>query len=176
MEIPVIETPRLRLRGHRYDDLPQCVAMWSDPNVTKFITGRASTEQQTWARLLSYLGHWSLMNFGYWVIEERDSNTFIGEIGLADFKRDIAASMKGHPELGFALASNFHGKGYATESVQAVLCWADARLPHPKTVCLVNPRNLASLRVVQKCGYESFEQGFYNDQPTVFLSRDRATP
>jgi RimJ/RimL family protein N-acetyltransferase len=170
-EAPVIESERLRLRGHSYGDFARCVAMWSDPNVTRFIGGKPSTEQQTWMRLLSYIGHWSLMGFGYWVIEEKNSNEFVGEIGFADFKRDIAPSMKDVPELGFALASNYHGKGYATEAVRAVLSWADVHLQGRKTVCLINSENLASLRVVQKCGYEVFEQSIFNGQPTLFLSR-----
>jgi RimJ/RimL family protein N-acetyltransferase len=171
ISIPVIETPRLRLRAHRYDDLPHCVAMWADPNVTRFIGGRASTERQTWTRLLSYLGHWALMGFGYWVIEEKASADFIGEVGFADFKRDVAPPMKGKPELGFALAVPFHGKGYATEAVRAALTWADAHLAYPATVCMINPQNLASLGVAQKCGYEVFERGLYNEQPVLFLSR-----
>lgn len=171
--IPVIEAPRLRLRGHRRDDLSYCVAMWSDPDVTKFISGRAASEQHTWTRLLSYVGHWALMGFGYWVIEEKVSGDFVGEVGFADFKRDVAPSMKGSPELGFALASRFHGKGYATESVRAALSWADAHIPQPRTVCLVNPQNLASLRVVKRCGYEPFEQSVINEQPVLFLSRPK---
>lgn len=149
--------------------------MWSDPNVTKFISGRASTEQQTWIRMLSYLGHWALKGYGYWAIEEKASGDFAGEVGLMDFKRDIAPSMKGKPELGFALASRFHGKGYATEAVRAALAWADAHLPHASSVCLVTPQNAASLRVVEKCGYEVFEQSLYNDQPVLFLSRGART-
>jgi RimJ/RimL family protein N-acetyltransferase len=105
------------------------------------------------------------------VIEEKASACFIGEVGFADFKRDAAASMKGKPELGFALAAPFHGKGYATESVRAALDWADAHLAYPTTVCLINAQNLTSLRVVQKCGYEVFERSFYNEQPVLFLSR-----
>lgn len=147
--------------------------MWSDPDVIRLITGKPSTEPQTWSRLLSYVGHWDLMGFGYWAIEEKRSGEFAGEAGLADFKRDIAQSMRGFPEIGFALASHFHGKGYATEAVQAILAWADVELPVPKTVCLINPQNAASLHVVQKCGYEIFEQGIYNGQPALFLSRDR---
>lgn len=172
MSVPLVESPRLRLRGHRRDDLSHCVAMWSDPNVTKFISGRAASEQQTWARLLSYVGHWALMGFGYWAIEEKASGQFVGEVGFADFKREIAPSMRGSPELGFALVSLVHGKGYATESVRAALSWADARLPHPRTVCLVSPQNLASLQVVKKCGYEPFEQSLVNEKPVLFLSRN----
>jgi RimJ/RimL family protein N-acetyltransferase len=71
------------------------------------------------------------------------------------------------------LASRFHGKGYATESVRAALSWADAHIPQPRTVCLVNPQNLASLRVVKRCGYEPFEQSVINEQPVLFLSRPK---
>jgi RimJ/RimL family protein N-acetyltransferase len=148
--------------------------MWADPNITKFITGRASTEQQTWMRLLSYAGHWALLGFGYWVIEEKETKDFIGEVGFADFKRDIAPAMKDKPELGFALAFRYHGKGYATEAVRAALSWADEHLPHSTSVCLVNPRNAASLRVVKKCGYEVFEESIYNGQSVLLLSRTRS--
>lgn len=170
---PVIETARLRLRGHRYDDLADCTAMWSDPNVTALITGQPSTEQQTWTRLLAYVGHWAIMGFGYWVIEERRSGDFVGELGFADFKRAIDPSMKGIPEIGFALASRFHGNGYATEAVQAALAWADAELASDETVCLINEQNAASIRVAEKCGYEVFARKNYNDRPALFLSRRR---
>lgn len=170
--VPVIETQRLRLRGHRFDDLGDCVSLWSNPAVTRFIGGKPSTEQQTWARLLAYIGHWSILGFGYWVIEEKDTKHFVGEIGFADFKRDIDASMRGVPEIGFALAPAYHGRGYATEGVQAVLAWGDTNLPSRRTVCMINPQNLASVRVVQKFGYEIFTQTEFSDQPILFLERE----
>lgn len=169
--VPVLDTPHLRLRGHCRDDLPRCVKMWSDPDVVRFIGGEPSTEQRTWARLLAYVGHWALMGFGYWVIEHKGSGEFVGEIGLADFKRDIVPAMRDTPEIGFALLPRFHGQGYATESAKAVLAWADVHLQQPRTVCLIDPKNAASLRVVEKCGYGIFERGVYHGQPALFLSR-----
>jgi RimJ/RimL family protein N-acetyltransferase len=148
--------------------------MWSDPGVTRLIGGKPSSEQQTWSRMLTYLGHWQLLGFGYWAIEEKQSRAFAGEIGFADFKRDIAPSMKGYPEIGFALGSPFHGKGYATEAARAVVAWGDANVNAEKTVCLIDPRNAASLRVAQKCGYEVFEHGVYNGTPALFLARTAA--
>jgi len=176
ISIPVIMTSRLRLRGHRREDLADCAAMWADPGVTRFITGKPSTEQQTWSRLLAYLGHWETMGFGYFVIEERASGRFAGEVGLADFKRDLAPSMRGTPELGFALAPRVHGSGYATEAARAVLEWADAYLDCERTGCIVNPQNVASLRVAEKCGYVPLEHGVYNEQPITLLTRARHRP
>ncbi len=168
---PVIETARLRLRAHRLEDFEDSFAMWSDPVVTRFIGGKPSTEQQAWSRLLGYAGHWVLMGFGYWAVEEKATGRFAGELGFANFKRDIAASMRDVPELGWALASPFHGQGYATEAVRAAVGWGDVRFESARTVCLIDPANLASIRVAEKCGYAVFERTLFNERPTLFLAR-----
>jgi len=88
-EVPVLETERLKLRGHGLEDFVHCGAMWADPEVTRYIGGKPYTEEQSWARLLRYAGHWSLLGFGYWVVEEKTVGNFIGEVGFADYKRDL---------------------------------------------------------------------------------------
>ncbi len=170
-EPPVITTERLTLRGHRLDDFRSCAAMWSDPNVTRFIGGNPSTEQQTWLRLLQYAGHWRLMGFGYWAIEEKGSGAFVGEIGFADFKRDISTLMRTAPEVGWALAPRFHGRGLATEALDAILGWSDRHARWPRTVCLISPDNLQSIKMATKCGYHEFERGLFNERPMLFFER-----
>ena len=66
------------------------------------------------------------MGFGHWAVEEKASGDFIGDLGFADFKRDIQPSIQGLPELGWVLASRAHGKGYATEAVRAAIAWGAA--------------------------------------------------
>jgi RimJ/RimL family protein N-acetyltransferase len=175
-EAPVIDTARLTLRAHRLDDFEASFAMWSDPVVTRFIGGKPSTEQQTWSRLLGYAGHWAFMGFGYWALEEKSTGNFAGELGFANFRRDIAPSMRDVPELGWTLATRFHGKGYATEAVRAAVAWADVRFGSTRTVCLINTENAASIRVAQKCGYHMFERTIFYDQPTLFFERQGAAP
>ena len=170
MNVPVVETARLRLRAHRLDDFEASFAMWSDPVVTRYIGGKPSTEQQTWSRMTSYAGHWALMGFGYWAIETA-TGSFAGELGFANFRRDIASSMRDVPELGWALASRFHGQGLASEAVRAALAWGDIRFRPARTVCLIDADNLASIRVAQKCGYAVFEQTIFHERPTLFLER-----
>ena len=172
--IPVLETERLRMRGHRVDDLDACLAMWSDPAVTRYIGGKPSSRQQTWSRLVNYAGQWALLGFGYWVLEEKATGRFAGELGFADFQRDIAASMRDAPELGFALAAHAHGKGYATEAVTAAVAWGDANLRSARTVCLIDEDNAASIRVVEKAGYAIFARTTFNDRPTLFFERHRS--
>jgi RimJ/RimL family protein N-acetyltransferase len=153
MSAPVLVTDRLILRGHCLDDWQACVDMWADPAVTRFIGGQASTREQTWTRLLRYVGHWNLLGFGYWVICEKSTGRFAGEAGFADFRRDIQPSLGDTPEIGWALAPWAHGKGYGIEAVRAVLGWGDGHLSSPRTVCLIAPENLRSVLLAEKCGY-----------------------
>lgn len=168
---PVIETERLILRPHRFEDFKACYAMWADPVVTRFIGGKPASEQQTWARLLSYIGHWALMHFGYWAVMEKATQLYIGELGFADFKRELKPSITGIPEVGWALASHAHGKGYATEALQAVVAWGDANLNASQTVCIIDPANRQSIHVAQKLAYQEHERTTYREEPVILFSR-----
>lgn len=83
--------------------------MWADPLVTRYIGGTPFSEEDSWARLLRYAGHWALLGFGFWAIEEKETGRFAGELGFADFKRDIHPPLEATPELGWVLRSEIHG-------------------------------------------------------------------
>src|SRR5262245_47305269 len=99
--IPVLETERLRLRGHRVEDLEACAAMWADPVVTRHIGGKPFSREETWSKMMRYAGHWALMGFGYWAVEDKASGTFLGEAGFAEFRRELSPSIEGLPEVGW---------------------------------------------------------------------------
>jgi RimJ/RimL family protein N-acetyltransferase len=169
--IAVIETARLRLRGHQVDDFADCLAMWGDPSVARHIGGKPFQAEEVWAKILRYAGHWSLLGFGYWVIEEKASGRFVGEAGFADFKRTIEPSFDGAPEIGWALAAWAHGAGFATEAVGAAIAWGEAHFGAVRSVCLINPDNAASIRVAAKNGYREFARTEYKDRPTILFQR-----
>lgn len=171
MNIPVIETKRLLLRAHNLADFNACAAMWADPEVVRHIGGKPSSTQQTWARMLQYAGHWSLMGFGYWAVEEKMTGRYIGELGFADFKREITPSIQGIPEAGWAFASEAHGKGYGAEALQVILSWFDESFDDARSVCMISPENLNSIRLAKKCGYQEFCHTSYFDKPTILFER-----
>jgi RimJ/RimL family protein N-acetyltransferase len=170
----MIETDRLRLRRHVADDLKESWAMWSDPDVYRHILPAPSNEQQAWSRILAYVGHWAIAGFGSWVVEERSTGVFVGEIGFADFKRDVTPSIRGVPEIGWVLRSSQHGKGYATEGVRAALTWADEHLSAARTVCLIHPENTASIHVAEKVGFSQTHIATYNNAPILMFERPSA--
>src|SRR5882757_11232531 len=119
-DIPVIETQRVRLRGHTIEDASNVRALWSDSEVTRYIGGKPSTVEECWSRLLRYAGHWSLLGFGYWIVEERATGDFVGEVGFSDYKRDVEPPLGAVPEVGWVLVPSKKGMGYATEAVLTV--------------------------------------------------------
>jgi RimJ/RimL family protein N-acetyltransferase len=169
--VPVIETERLRLRAHRADDYATCVAIWSDPEVVRYIGGRAFTSEEVWRRLLQYRGMWSLLGYGYWAVEEQDSGRYIGDVGHADLRRDLQPSLQGMLECGWVLAPQAHGKGYASEAVAAACGWADAQYPERRVVCIIAPENQASIRVAEKAGFRLWCESTYHDSPTLVFNR-----
>jgi RimJ/RimL family protein N-acetyltransferase len=59
LKIPVLETPRLRLRGYALEDFEAYAAMWGDPEVTRHIgDGSPKSKEESWTSLLRAVGHW----------------------------------------------------------------------------------------------------------------------
>jgi RimJ/RimL family protein N-acetyltransferase len=173
--IPELETERLSLRGHSMADLPDSVALWSDLGVTRHVGGRAFSAEETWSRLLRNLGHWALLGYGYWVVRERATGRFVGEVGLIDLHREVEPGFDGAPEAGWVLASWCHGRGFATEAVSAVIDWSSATVAAPRLVCMIDSENLASARVAMKTGFSEYARSWYRQKPVVLWQRIAAT-
>jgi RimJ/RimL family protein N-acetyltransferase len=122
-------------------------------------------------RMLNYAGLWSMLGYGYWAVEERATQTFAGDVGFADFHRELSPSIEGIPEAGWVLDPSFCGRGYATEAVRAALSWADAHVPSRRTACIIAPENAASIRVAEKAGYVESARTTYHDEPAILFTR-----
>lgn len=170
-EIPEIETERLRMRGHRMGDFEDCFAMWAEPEVTRYTTGKPQTREEVWARLLRYLGHWAVMGFGYWVLEEKATGRFVGELGFVDWKREVEPAIEGMAEMGWILVPRVHGKGYATEAARVAMDWGEKHLDAMKVVCMIDPANAASIRVAGKIGFREYARTSYKGMPTILFER-----
>ena len=180
---PALETERLTLRGHTLADFDESAAMWADAEVARYIGGRPSTAEEAWARVLRYAGLWALVGYGYWVVRERGSGRFVGEVGLADFRRDLAdltpdlrVRLAAVPEAGWVVAPWAHGRGFATEAVRAALAWGDAHVPSgagraARTMCLIAPENAASIQVAERCGFREAARVAYKGADTLVFVR-----
>jgi len=168
-----IETERLILDAHTIDDFEPLAAMWAHPEVVKFITGRPSTAQESWMRLLRYGGLWPLLGYGFWAVREKSSRRFVGDIGFADFHRQMEPPIAGVPEAGWVFAAWAHGRGFAHEALGAALAWLDISTTIARSVCLISPQNTASIRLAERHGYSSPATVSFAGEDTLLYSRPR---
>ncbi|HEU4404576.1 MAG TPA: GNAT family N-acetyltransferase [Polyangiaceae bacterium] len=166
---PPIETERLLLRGHRLSDFDALAATWADPAVVRHISGTPSSPGDSWARLLRYAGHWALLGYGFWALEERSTGRFVGEVGFGDFRRAIDPPITA-PEMGWVLSPWAHGKGYATEAARAACAWGLAHFGPVEIACIIDPDNEASIRVAEKVGFREKLRTTYLGGPTVLFT------
>jgi ribosomal-protein-alanine N-acetyltransferase len=144
-----LRTPRLRVRAWRDDDFEPYAAMNADARVMEFFPGVVSREES----LLRFArGRARMAEYGYglWPVEMIGGAPFIGMVGLAN--PDFAAPFMPAVEIGWRLAAEHWGHGYATEASRAVLAFGFERLALPEIVSFTTVANARSRRVMEKLG------------------------
>jgi RimJ/RimL family protein N-acetyltransferase len=145
IDIPVLETERLRLRAWREDDLDPLAAFYASDANARFVGGVCARDD-AWRRMAMFLGHWALRGYGNWVIEEKGTGIFAGYCGL------WSPESWPEPELMWGLAPASQGKGYATEAATRARRFAYETLRWPTLVSLIVPENEPSRRVSARLG------------------------
>lgn len=141
---------RLRLRSLQAFDWPHFYTLNSDPEINRYVRLpeseaqiRSKFEQRSTEDWAYESGNWLTL-----VIETCDTHEFVGLTGL--YCQSVEEQ---RAEVGYLLASSAHGKGYASESLQAVIDWACLCFGVHKFVGHCTCDNLASARVLEKCGF-----------------------
>ena len=142
-----LETERLVMRWLREDDFEQYRRMCIDPDVMRFLgDGRPMTNIEIWRQMAWFMGHWYFRGYGIWAVEEKDSGKLVGRIGFID--------PIGWPgfELGWTLARDSWGKGYANEGARRALSYAFGEMDRDHVISLIAPENVASVKVAERLG------------------------
>jgi RimJ/RimL family protein N-acetyltransferase len=142
-----LETPRLRLRRWRPDDL-EALARWHvDPKLMRHMGKPSFTREEMREDIERYERHWAEHGFGLWAAEEKESGALIGRIGLAYHR-----VWPDDPEVGWLVDTPWQGQGLATEAGSACLAYRFDELGADRIVSICTPENAASRRVMEKLG------------------------
>lgn len=146
---PLIETQRLMLRRWRDTDIAPNTAMLSDPDSARFITSDGEPvldEFVGWRNAAIIAGHWALHGFGLFVVEEKSTGKFVGRVGPW-----WPPSWPGF-EVGWGIAREFRGRGYAAEAAQAAIGWSFATFEIDQIIHCIDRENTASQGVARRLG------------------------
>ena len=160
----MLETERLILRPMNETDIESVFEMRRDNEIMRFIREPVLNrdEAKNWINLIS--SRWSKDKIGFCSLIEKQSGKFAGWCGLWELKES------GETEVGYAIAREFWGKGYASESAKAFLEYGFNKLNLEKIVAVAREENTASRRVMEKIGMQFDCIGKYYGRDLVHYS------
>jgi RimJ/RimL family protein N-acetyltransferase len=149
MAVATIETARLRLREWTDDDVEAWIAMNADPRVAAFFS-RSFTRELSESLAANMRAVLAERGYGWWAVEVRGVAPFAGVICLQEVP--FQAPFTPANEIGWRLASQHWGNGYATEGARAALDFACTTLGWNEVVAFTAQTNDRSRRVMDRLG------------------------
>lgn len=144
-----LTTPRLILRAWREEDLEPFARLNADERATQYLLHRLSREQSD--ALVERIGaHFERKGFGLWAVEAPGVAPFIGAVGLV--VPGFSAAFTPCVEIGWRLAPEFWGHGFASEAARAALAFGFETLGLDEIVSFTVPANTRSQAVMQRLG------------------------
>jgi RimJ/RimL family protein N-acetyltransferase len=142
---PTLTTARLVLRPPVQADFEAWAACMADEEAARFIGG-VQPASIAWRGMAAMVGSWALQGFGMFSVLERETGRWIGRVG--------PHHPHGWPgdEVGWGLARDAWGRGYAREAATASLDWAFDVLGWREVVHCIDPRNVLSIRLAERLG------------------------
>lgn len=142
---PSIETARLILRVPRREDFEAWAAIGTDAETMRHLGGTQS-RFDAWNRFVGTVGSWHVLGFGVFSVIRKSDRRWIGRVGPlhpADWPGD---------EIGWTLARDAWGHGYATEAATAAADWAFDALGWQRIIHCIAPDNVESQAVARRLG------------------------
>ena len=163
----ILATARMDLTEMLPSDAPEAFALNADPEVVRYTGDGPFASVEAARDFLAAYPDYRLYGYGRWALRRREDGVLLGWCGL-----------KYHPgtgetDLGYRLHRRYWGQGYATEAGRACLDYGFWKLGLRRIVAQVMAANLASIRVLEKCGMEAVASISYEGQPGLIYSIDR---
>ncbi|PRD48387.1 GNAT family N-acetyltransferase [Sphingobacterium haloxyli] len=156
----------LQLVKYKWEDFHEYCILVADDHVMKYITGKGMSEEQArekFASIMQINEEDDLL--GYFKVLD-DAAGFIGDCKLVRYKYDGAVL-----EIGYLLQQTFWKRGFGTKICEALLGQAEKIAPYKDVIGIIDPDNIASRRLLEKFGFESYfvgEEGGVSTEKLIF--------
>ncbi|WP_422358549.1 GNAT family N-acetyltransferase [Reichenbachiella sp.] len=161
---PLITTERTYLCTPDTLAFEQIRKLDSDPEILRYITGgktRSKAESQDW--ITKRLAEYKTDGFGLMPAYLKENDAFIGWGGLKHLDQTDKV------EVGYRFDKPYWGQGFATEITQAVVKYANEKLGIKQLVAVTDLDNMASQKVLIKCGFDNLGQAHYYNNEVIYF-------
>lgn len=154
--IPTIITQHLTLRPLTMNDIEAMFHVFSEQDMLKYFPNpNPPTMERVQKMIENQIQHWEEHGLGWWAVVPQGETEVAGWSGLQYLPET------NETEVGYMLSRKFWGRGYSTEGARAGLEFGFKTLDIDQIVGLVHPENIASQRVLLKCGMTFTYQANY---------------
>ena len=155
-----LHTERLILRELTPDDTPALARILGDAEVMRHSVAGVLSEKATSEFIDGCRISYRERGFGPWAVVEKSTSILAGFCGLNAERVDD----KDEIEIGYRLATGFWGKGLGTEAARSAVSYGFEQLQVPSLIAIVQPTNLASIKVIKKLGFGGYIHSQYHRQ------------
>lgn len=146
-KIPAVitETERFYLAEMTAEDMDDLYEILTDKETAKYLPVKAGTKEEELEKLISYVSYvYSFFEYGYWGVFDKQTGELVGRAGFKEGSYP--------PEAGYVIKRTHWRKGIATEVLRQLVTYAKEELDCNEIIANIDERNIASLRVAEKCG------------------------
>jgi RimJ/RimL family protein N-acetyltransferase len=149
----MIETERLLLRKPRVEDAADLAVAYADPEVMRFMgDGSTTTLAELEKEIEQWLERWDSWGLSLCSLERREDGRVVGRVGFLRWDPETWMVGGTETEIGWLVAREHWGQGYATEAALALRDWAFAERGVTRLISLISHENAGSIRVAEKIG------------------------
>ncbi len=142
-----LSTERLFLRHFTPDDREDLFKIAQEPGIFQYFPTKTAWDmERVDGNIQHQIDHWDQVGYGLWAVTLRETGQLMGWCGL-EFLPETNET-----EVGYLLSRVFWGKGYATEAARASVDFGKNNIGLKEIIGLTDPLNIASQRVLEKCG------------------------
>lgn len=168
----VTETERLRLRRFTPEDAEETFRIQTDPINMRFMNRMPDSVEFDRYHLRRHIeNYYEVHGFGLWALVLKESRQLVGRCGFifqpVEDRREI--------EVSYLIDRPFCGRGLATEAARAAVRLGFEKYKFPRIVAMIDPRNVASVRVAEKVGLKYERDADFRDYGTVRMYSLEAT-
>ncbi len=150
----ILETKRLIFRQHTVADLEAYCAMEADPGFRRYIGGRPRTREEAERKFMEGAIKHAVNLLSMWATILKPARQYIGRCGIYPRFKPDGGVFEGEAALGLYIATEYSGRGFATEAGHAFVKLGFDELKLKRIVTAIDTRNNVSVHVIEKFGFE----------------------
>lgn len=166
MRLPLY-TQRLHLRKPKLADKTFLYQLDCNPNVMRYIADGHTKSKKESSDYLERAINLSQDTLGYWIVECKITQTFVGWFVLKPLANTPEI------EIGYRIAEQQWGKGYATEGATCLIDYATQKVGLKRIVAVTIAENKASQRVLQKVGFRYEKEAYFYGQAVLYFAIEK---